>query len=421
MTTARIFRRLTNGGATCALAALALALAAVPAVAQPSVDVSFGRAVNSLNQTDDATSRQTTAASVTAEHHVADERLRLFYSLDAGNYNTPGDWTYYLHTAGATWRTAKPASSQPTLFTGASLSWRANGSSWAAANYRALGAFANLEWRPRQTVTLRSGYRLDLRDFPDSVELNQREHSVFGSALANLPTRTTLIGEVRFGAKSYTSPVTLAAGGVTVPTYAGTGQAQTGGQSRGMGPAYRTAALSGGAGAVMTAGSGGTARLVTLMGRVAQSLADRTGASLQYTRRMTFGALPSAIVTTPALFFDDGIYDDPFASDAGIARATVKHVFAGGAEVEASGAWLTKDYRGTVALGLDGLEAPGSPLRVDRISRAGASWTMPVLRTTTGPFGLNLVVDYRFTRHSSNDAFYNYSSHAVGLGVTVSY
>ena len=57
------------------------------------------------------------------------------------------------------------------------------------------------------------------------------------------------------------------------------------------------------------------AQQLTLLGRVAQSLGERTGLSLQATWRGTGGSVPPAVVTTPAGFFDDGVYDDPFASD----------------------------------------------------------------------------------------------------------
>jgi len=55
--------------------------------------------------------------------------------------------------------------------------------------------------------------------------------------------------------------------------------------------------------------------------RAAQSLGERTGLSLQYTWRTVFGSVPPVVVSTPALFFEDGVYDDPYASDASAARA----------------------------------------------------------------------------------------------------
>ena len=404
----------------------AAALVATPVAGQPSVDVTFGRSLAPLTATDGTTttmadSRQMTAGSVDLEHRVANEQMRLFYSLDAGTYNTPGDWSYYLHTAGGTWRSTKADSTRPTLFIGGSAAWRGNGASWAAADYKGLGAFANVEWRPRPTATLRAGYRFDARAFPDSPELNQREHGIFGSVLVILPSRTTLIAEVRAGLKSYATGMDV----IAVPVEAtSSAPSVTGGNGRGqgLGGAYRhtmTTVLP-----IDTASPSSSldpARLVSVMGRIAQSLANRTGISVQYTGRVSFGGLPTAIVTTPALFFEDGIYDDPYASNAHALRGTLKQVFSSGAQLEGGGTWLRKDYRASPPLNLDGSVNAAAGTRADRIWRAGAAWTQPVLRNRTGPIGLDLVVDYWYTTHHSNDAFYNYTSHALGLGVSVSY
>lgn len=405
-----------------------VALLAAPALAQPSMEVTFGRALAplaSVAPTQPASlesSRQTTAGSLDLEHRFADERMRLFYSLDAGTYNTPGDWSYYLHTAGGTWRSAKAGSKRTTLFLGGSATWRANGASWAAADYRGLGAFANVEWRPRPTATVRAGYRFDTRTFPDSAELNQREHGIFASALVSLPSRTTLIGEVRAGVKSYGTAVDLLAAQVapTVSATSGSGNGANG-RGRGMGGAFRSTMTVAPAWANSSRPDLEAARLVSVMGRVAQSLADRTGASIQYTRRVSSGGLPAAIVTTPALFFEDGIYDDPFASRAHAWQGTLKQVFSNGAQLEGAGTWVLKDYRATAPLNPDGTFDLAAGTRADRISRVGAAWTQPVLRGRTGPIGLDLVADYWYTAHHSNDAFYNYTSHALGLGVSVSY
>jgi hypothetical protein len=163
------------------------------------------------------------------------------------------------------------------------------------------------------------------------------------------------------------------------------------------------------------------AGMVTWMARVAQSLADRTGASIQFSQRATFGRVAPLVVTTPALFFDDGVYDDPFASDARGLTAALKHVFAGGMTLEGSASRMRKDYNSVLALGSDGAASPGLALRSDNVWRAGAGWTIPVFPSRTGPIGVDLEIGYFYTQHRSNDAFYNYRSHALGLGVTVSY
>ena len=215
------------------------------------------------------------------------------------------------------------------------------------------------------------------------------------------------------GAKNYRGGLVLMEVPITEPTTTTT--PMQGRMGRGMGPSLRTSITY----AEQTPGA--LSGQVTLLGRIAQSLGDRTGSSFQYVRRSSFGDLPSAVVTTPALFFEDGIYDDPYASNADYLRAAVKHVRPGGLEVEASGAWLGKDYRGMQALGLDGEALPGGDLREDRIWRAGIAWSIPLFPSKTGPVGLNLDVDYWYTDHQSNDLYYNYRSHVVGVGVTVKY
>jgi hypothetical protein len=394
----------------------ALLVTPLGAQAQPSATVSLGRSFNSFNEASAAESGRSVEAGIEADHRAADGRLRLFYSLDAGTYTTPGDWGYYLNTTGATWRFGKKAEdgkpAPPATYVGGSLSWRSNGASWAAADYFALAAFANMERHPSATSAVRFGYRLDMRNFPDLSQLDQLENVGFGSVLVNFQSKTTLIGEVHAGAKNYRGglmlvevPITTDPGMTTVPM---------GRMGKGVGPSLRTSMT------VAEQTPGELSGQVTLLGRIAQSLGDRMGSSFQYVRRTSFGGLPAAVVTTPALFFEDGIYDDPYASNADYLRGSVKYVRPSGLEVEAAGAWLGKDYRGMQALNLDGAPLSGD-LREDRIWRAGLAWSIPLFPSKTGPVGLNLDVDYWYTDHQSNDLYYNYRSHVVGIGVTVKY
>jgi len=409
--------RVSLPGAVLLAAAVLLAMP-MEAGAQPSATVSLGRSFNSFNETSAAESGRSVEATIDADHLAADGRLRLFYALDAGTYTTPGDWVYYLNTAGATWRIGNKAEdgkrAPSATFVGGSLSWRSNGASWAAADYVAVAAFANVERHPSATSTVRFGYRFDARNFPDLSQLDQLENAGFGSFLLNFQTKTTLIGEVHVGAKNYRGGVVL----VEVPIDPASGLTTTtpmGRMGRGTGPSLHTSMT------VAEETPGDLSGQVTLLGRVAQSLGDRTGATFQYVGRTSFGGLPAAVVTTPALFFEDGIYDDPYASDADHLRAAVKHVHPSGLEVEAAGAWLGKGYRGMQALDLDGTPLQGGELRTDRIWRAGVASSVPLFPSKTGPIGLDLDVDYWYTHHQSNDLYYNYRSHAVGVGVTVRY
>ena len=394
---------------------IALLLIAPSASAQPAFEATIGRALDSMAATATGDDRGITAGGLLLEHWMASERLRIFYDLDAGDYTTPGDWRYFLHQGGATWR-ADLGQGGPRLFVGGTGTWRDNGASWAAAGYQAFGAFANLEARPRDGVTLRTGYRLDVRRFPDYAELDQTEHGGFGSVLVNLPSKTTLIGELRVGGKAYqglaVTPVDADVSAATGPTMVGQGRGRG---AIGLGAFDRVPVAWAQAPPTERAGQ------VSWMGRVAQSLADRTGVSAQYYQRETFGSLPPIMVLTPALFFDDGVYDDPFASEQRTASTAFTQVFARGDSIEAWGSWSRKAYTATPAYGLDGEPLEGEPLRNDRIWRGGAAWTHALLPHRTGPLAVDVVLRYDFTRHQSNDLFYNYRSHVLGFAVSVGY
>ncbi len=413
MTRSYLVRRTFLGHSVVPSVVIALFLIAPSASAQPAFEATIGRALDSMGATSGGDDRGITAGGLLLEQWVASERLRLYYDLDAGDYSTPGDWGYFLHQAGATWR-AELGQGGSRLFVGGEGTWRDNGASWAAAGYKAFGAFANVETRPREGVTLRTGYRFDLRRFPDYAELDQAEHGVFGSLLVNLPSRTTVIGEVRLGGKSYQGlEATVSAADAEVG-------ATMAGPIRGHGT-NGAGALNHVAAAWRQMAADDRAGQVSWMGRVAQSLADRTGVSVQYYQRATFGSLPSIMVVTPALFFDDGVYDDPYASEQRTASTSLTQAFARGDSIAAWGSWSRKAYTATPAYGLDGEPLDGEPLRDDRIWRAGAAWTHAFLPDRTGPLAVDVVLRYTYTRHQSNDLFYNYRSHVAGLSVTVGY
>jgi hypothetical protein len=397
-------------------AALAFALAlAQPgsAAAQVGLEATVVPAFESLSPEGSAKeTRGTIDGGLDAEAPFASERGRVFYTLDAGTFSTPGDWSFLQHDAGMTWRLGD--TSGPHVFLGASATLRRNGDAWAAADYDAVGAKANFVWSPRAGLTLRAGARADARQFDEIPALDQVEGSGFVSALVNLPSRTTLIGEVFLGGKSYAGePILLPGESPAAPDAPGEGGRGRG--AGGMGPGVRPAG-----GLLVTEGDENAGQLTWLV-RAAQSLGPRTGLSLQFTRRSVFGSVPPVVVTTPALLFEDGVYDDPYASDASAARATLKHVFAGGAEAAIGAYWLDKAYAATVALDETGEPRPDRALRADTVWQAEANASVPILGSRTGAVSLALELGWQYTRHRSNDAFYRYDAHAVRVGLSAAY
>jgi len=413
---------MTRRLAVLVLCALGIAAAGS---AQPSFSVSFGQGLEALQPSGEGRESQGSLAGAgTVQYLFAGERARVFYDLGISTYASPGDWRTIAHEAGGRYRFDLGASQQHRLFTGGSVVLRRNGDAWDTADYNAVGGFVNLELHPSATSVVRTGYRIDLRRFPTFTPLDQLEQSAFASALVNLQTRTSLIGEVGVGTKHYEGAPAFTTVVSSSNTIAGVNGGTTGGKSiggaHGAGPqAGITSSLI--TEAVTVPGSPGTdARLVTVLVRVAQSLASRTGLSVELQRRETFGDVPPAVVATPARFFDDGVYDDPYASDSTQARVSLKSIVWRDLELAANASWQDKPYGATPAFDADGNPIDGV-MRHDHVVRASARAALPVAPSRTGMFNVNLLCGYDFTRDRSTTAAYDYTSHAVSVGIQVGY
>jgi hypothetical protein len=381
---------------------------ALPAAAQPSASGTLGPGISTTTGDGAATEIN---ASAGFEQLLDSGKVRLFYDFATGDFASEGDWRFLAHAAGASYRFDFGTGKRHRVYAGADGTLRRNGDSWSAADFNALGAFANVELHPGR-ATLRSGYRMDIRAFSQSPAMDQVQHTAFGSVLASFETRTTLVAEVTAGTKRYdaVSPMTEV---VAMPVDPGD-KLQRQGQGRG---GLRNVALV----PVEAPGSpGSTARQLTAYIRVAQSLATRTGLSVDLMRRRVFGEVPPSVVATPANFVDDGIYDDLFASHATRIGATLTTIWPRDVEVVATMAWLDKVYPSTYAFDDEGLPVPGLR-RDDQITLGGVETRWPLWPSCTGPVSLDLIAAYDYTRHRSTSALYRYTSHGVRLAVGVGY
>lgn len=126
MFTTRTLRPTITGLALAAL--LFLLTSASPTQAQPSFNATFGGAVDSFKPAAEAVeSRQNLAGTFNLEHVFADGRGRLGYDLDAGNYDSPGEWSFLRHTARFTYRFGSDDTSARKFFLNGSFVTRANG------------------------------------------------------------------------------------------------------------------------------------------------------------------------------------------------------------------------------------------------------------------------------------------------------
>lgn len=390
------------------LAAAALLLGAAAAQAQPSFDARLGSGLDALRSDGLTQSQWAFTGSFTPEVLFNAGHGRAWYALDAGNADASGDWTSLHHALGARYR-LDLAGDALQAFVGGSAELQRNGDAWQDAGYDALQAFVNLQGRRVGPLTLRGGVRAARRTFDALPAMDQDEAEGFASALLNFESRTTAIAELRFGGKSWAGDPF----GYVPSTAAISPGTALGGRGAGRGsaspltlPATTPVSL-----APLPAAD---ARQWTALLRLAQGLGERTGLHVQATLRGLGGDPAPLRLETPAGYFDDGVLDDPYASELRAVQAGLTRTWGESAALRLTGEWRQRDFpaAGTASAPLDA--------RRDRVWRGLARLSLPLFGQRTGAFDLGLAVDYAYTLSHSTDAFYEYRHHLAGLSVTLS-
>lgn len=338
--------------------------------------------------------------SVALDHGFASGRGTLFFDSALDRFAGTDPWQTWLHNAGVIG--AFPIG-KTRLEAGGSAFLRANTGPWADAGFAGLSGVALVE-RAWDALTLTGAYGAYVRRFGDLSALNQFEHQASLRAHANLPSRTTLIGAVALGGKTYEgSPAAVE---TALPVDVG---------PRGIGrrgqliPGRSVATLIGDA---VNVGSARTQWSWTA--RVAQSLADRTGVWIEREERRTDGDPPPAVVWTPPLFYEDGVYDDPYAIDARTWRAGVKHAFPRGDELVFWASRSQRDFAGLV------VDEASSLLREDTLLRAGIEARVP-LTAGTRRIGVDLNGGYGYAWNRSSELLERYRAHALWVGFELAF
>jgi hypothetical protein len=378
--------------------ALLLQVASAPAAAQPSGRVGLQIPVQ---WNPDAGRQTNTGGDVSLDYGLASGRGRLFYDGDLDRFAGAVPWQTVLHNVGF----IGSIPDGPTTFEiGASGFRRSNEGPWADAGFHG-GSLVAMVARQLAPVTLTGSYGAYLRRFPDISALNQFEHYGSMRAQANLQSRTTIVGVVALGWKQYEGSVVEDA---VLLRSESTGR----GMSR-HGAVIATVPVTG---AVAAGGAGGPSVRTqwSCSARLAQSLDDRTGAWVEHEQRRNSGDLPPAVVWTPPLFFEDGVYDDPYVIGARTSRAGAKHAFARGDEVQLWAALSDRDFAGLEVPDLSGV------VRKDTLLRAGIDAVIP-LTSRDARVALDLSGGYGYVRNQSSDPLEQYTAHIVWLGTHVGF
>lgn len=370
---------------------VAVLASGAPAFAQSSGEFTFDVPFQWTAPGDETTDGRTEiGANLSLDHLFASERGRLFYDMTVDSYGMDTALRTWLHNAGAT---MSFGSETRALDVGGSFFWRANEGDWSDAGFLGVNLLASYRLKPTAHLTITPSYALYIRQFGDQPALDQVEHFGAVRMIATFETRTTLAAAVSVGQKNYDGRELLVI--VEPLPVDGTLHGGRGWRQGGLFVPTRTE---------MT-GAPGTRAQWTWAARIAQSLDDRTGVWIEREERRTDGDLPPAIVWTPPLFYDDGVYDDPYVIDARTWRAGAKHIFASGHEVSGWVSYADREYAGLA--------------RADELTRAGLDVLIPLASGANA--SLDVVAGYSYFRNISSEILESYRAHRASAGVRITF
>ncbi len=121
--------------------------------------------------------------------------------------------SFAQHLVGGVW-TREFDDESGLLNLGASYTRRDHRTELSFADYSLLSFYSNVRWALGDATNAKLGYRLRGLAYAEMADLNNTEHSAFGQVSHQLPTLTTVFGEISIGRKSYTNAVTTTTGGM---------------------------------------------------------------------------------------------------------------------------------------------------------------------------------------------------------------
>jgi len=160
-----------------------------------------------------------------------------------------------------------------------------------------------------------------------------------------------------------------------------------------------------------------TTQLVGII-RVAQSLSQTTGLSLQYLRRWDVSER-TRFLSRGAVDFqgDEELWDDPYGYQGNEYNVTLTQHFPWNMTARVSTDYLAKDYGRRIFTATDA-DIPTGPLRNDTRFVTG----LELKKTFDGALGFfdgfTMSMSYFYQRNMSNDAYYNFRNNSASVGMT---
>lgn len=348
-----------------------------------------------------------TTTALSLEYQPEESHFKLFINGNLGLFKDFSDRRYFSNSLGFSYSKPFGEEEENAAYAGATYFMRFNKASYDYYDFSQFVGYVNLKYYLdfSEGLMSRVGYRLRYRGYRNLEEFSYLEHYGFIQVSKFFESKTTLLVEFDLGNKNYVS--TPAATSTTTTKMGGMmGSGMMGSWMNGrMNTNTRYISYS----------RPSTTQLIGIV-RVAQSLSQTTGLSVQYLRRWDISAR-TRFLSGGAVDFqgDEELWDDPYGYQGNEYSVTLTQNLPWDMTARISTDYLGKDYARRVFTATD-TNTPTGPLRSDTRFVA----RLELRKTFDGAWaffdGLTISFSYFHQRNNSNDPYYDFRNNAFTLG-----
>lgn len=294
------------------------------------------------------------------------------YQFGSVSYDTLSDHNYSIHTFAMI--AQHDFARRGWLRTGLHARIRSDDPVYALLDYHEYDGFVDARILLGGQITAFSGYSLRHRGYTTAPELDNLEHQLYGRVSVPFDGGLTVQLQSEYGIKEYA--------------------------------------------AVLAGTTGSTPSVAQWLNtlKVSRPVFSSTGV-MGYVRSRTNSGDADVFITglSPDSFSEDDLFDDRYSYESREFGVMVSHRLPMAVMLRTGYDYAVKEYR-QQALALDGTALPSGEARSDTVSSLWIRAEKP-LNVSDGAVRLNLYGEYRWLRNMSNDAYYDYDSRSVSVGL----
>lgn len=335
--------------------------------------------------------------------------LRFFATGNLSMFKEFSDRRYFSNTVGISYTKPFGEDEENALYAGTSYFMRFNRASYDYYDFSQFIGYVNLKYYLDYSKGLmsRAGYRLRYRDYKNLEEFSYLEHYGFVQISKFFESKTTVLAELDLGNKNYV----LTLGSMfTAPGSMNEGGMMGGWMNGRMNQNTRYISYS----------RPSTTQLIGIL-RVAQSLTQTTGLSLQYLRRWDVSER-TRFLSGGAVDFqgDEELWDDPYGYQGNEYNITLTQHLPWEITARLSTDYLAKDYARRTFTATD-TDTPTGPLRSDTRFVVGVD-VRKSFGEALGFFdGFTISLSYFYQRNKSNDPYYDFRNNSLNIGLATQF